>query len=76
MRQWDRKLTVNFASPADKMGAQDPQSAKSLKRNGAIWVVYPKGKKEITEIGVLKAGRQAGLVDTKVARFLTPLAKR
>ena len=41
----------------------------SLKRNGAIWVVYPKGKKDITEIGVLQAGKQAGLVDIKVARF-------
>jgi hypothetical protein len=42
---------------------------KAMKRNGAIWVVYPKGKKEITEIAVLEAGRQAGLVDTKIARF-------
>lgn len=41
----------------------------SLKRDGAIWVVYPKGKKDITEIGVLHAGKQAGLVDIKVARF-------
>jgi hypothetical protein len=58
---------------------------KSLKRNGAIWVVYPKGKKEITEIAVLNAGREAGLVDTKIARFsdthtahkfVIPLAKR
>jgi hypothetical protein len=32
-------------------------------------VVYPKGKQEITENDVLKAGRQAGLVDTKVALF-------
>jgi len=58
---------------------------KSLKRTGAIWVVYPKGQKEITEIAVLNAGRQAGLVDTKIARFsethtahkfVIPLAKR
>jgi hypothetical protein len=40
-----------------------------LKRDGALWVVYPKGKKEITENGVLDAGRKAGLVDVKVARF-------
>ena len=58
---------------------------KSIKRNGAIWVVYPKGRTEITETGVLEAGRQAGLVDTKIARFsdthtahkfVIPLAKR
>jgi hypothetical protein len=58
---------------------------KALKRNGAIWVVYPKGKREITENAVLRAGREAGLVDTKVARFsethtahkfVIPLTKR
>ena len=57
----------------------------SLKRNGAIWVVYAKGRKDITESDVLKAGRQAGLVDTKIARFsdthtahkfVIPLARR
>jgi len=41
----------------------------SLRRNGAIWVVYPKGKQDITETGVLSAGKQAGFVDVKVARF-------
>ena len=41
----------------------------SLKSNGAIWVVYPKGQKHITEAGVLAAGKQAGLVDVKVASF-------
>ena len=57
----------------------------SLKRNGGIWVVYPKGRKDITESEVLKAGREAGLVDTKIARFsdthtahkfVIPLARR
>jgi hypothetical protein len=43
----------------------------SLKRNGAIWVVYPKGRKDITESAVFRAGKQAGLVDVKVARFST-----
>jgi len=42
---------------------------KSLKPNGAIWVVYPRGQKQITENDVLAAGKQAGLVDVKVARF-------
>lgn len=41
----------------------------SLKRTGAIWVIYAKGKPDITETGVLKAGKQAGYVDIKVARF-------
>ena len=42
---------------------------RSLKRTGAIWVVYPKGQKAITEMQVLEAGRAAGMVDTKIARF-------
>jgi hypothetical protein len=33
------------------------------------WVVYPKGVSKIREIDVLKAGRDAGLVDIKVASF-------
>ena len=42
---------------------------KSIKSSGAIWVVYPKGQKHITEASVLAAGKQAGLVDVKVASF-------
>lgn len=42
---------------------------RSLKPNGAIWVVYPKGQKHITESGVFAAGKRAGLVDVKVASF-------
>ncbi|HEY7198375.1 MAG TPA: hypothetical protein VH306_14455 [Gaiellaceae bacterium] len=40
-----------------------------LKPNGHIWVVAPKGRKDIREADVLEAGRAAGLKDTKVARF-------
>jgi hypothetical protein len=42
---------------------------KFLKRAGAIWVIRPKGSAQITESDVRKAGRAAGLVDVKVARF-------
>lgn len=41
----------------------------SLKRDGGIWIVSPRGRAELTEADVLGAGRAAGLVDTKVARF-------
>jgi hypothetical protein len=34
-----------------------------------LWIVYPKGKQEITELQVIEAGRQAGLVDVKVVSF-------
>jgi hypothetical protein len=56
-----------------------------IKRNGAIWVVRPKGKLGITEADVMAAGKAAGLVDTKVVsfsathtaeKFVIPLARR
>jgi hypothetical protein len=43
--------------------------AKSLKPNGAIWVIRPKGRKEITDSDVMAAGKKAGLVDVKVAGY-------
>jgi hypothetical protein len=41
----------------------------SIKTNGAIWIVFPKGKQNIKELEVLQKGREAGLVDTKVVSF-------
>ena len=58
---------------------------KFLKRDGAIWVIRPKGSGAITEGDVMQAGKAAGLVDVKVARFsdthtaakfVIPLARR
>ncbi len=43
--------------------------ARNMKGAGALWVVYPKGKQEITENDVLSAGRKAGLKDIKVVGF-------
>jgi hypothetical protein len=43
--------------------------AKSVKGAMGLWVVYPKGKKEITETDVIGAGRKTGLKDVKVVRF-------
>jgi hypothetical protein len=41
----------------------------ALKPAGAIWVVRPKGRPEISESAVMAAGKAAGLVDVKVVRF-------
>jgi hypothetical protein len=60
---------IFFGAEKDKDLAKLRSLQKALKPNGAIWVVYPKGQKDITETGVIKAGRQAGMVDIKVARF-------
>ena len=41
----------------------------SLKPNGALWIVRPKGRPEISEMAVMRAGKTAGLVDVKVVSF-------
>jgi hypothetical protein len=43
--------------------------AGAIQKNGAVWVVYPKGQKHIREIDVIDAGKSAGLTDNKVCRF-------
>lgn len=59
--------------------------AREIAKNGAIWVVYPKGQQHIREVDVILSGKSAGLVDNKVCRFsdthtalrfVVPLAKR
>jgi hypothetical protein len=43
--------------------------AGKMKGSAALWVVYPKGQKSITETDVIGAGRKAGLKDVKVVTF-------
>jgi hypothetical protein len=59
--------------------------AGKLKGSAALWVVYPKGQKSITETDVIGAGRKAGLKDVKVVgfspthtalKFVIPVEKR
>ena len=59
--------------------------ARSIAKNGAVWVVYPKGQSHIRETDVIAAGKEAGLTDNKVCsfspthtalRFVIPVAKR
>ena len=42
---------------------------RTMQKDGAVWVVYPKGRKHIREADVLAAGKTAGFTDNKVARF-------
>jgi hypothetical protein len=42
---------------------------RRLKPNGALWVIRPKGRPEISEQAVMAAGKSAGLVDVKVVSF-------
>jgi hypothetical protein len=62
-----------------------PSLRRALKPAGALWVVRPKGRAEITEAGTMAAGTRAGLVDVKVVsfsnshtaeKFVIPVAQR
>jgi hypothetical protein len=59
--------------------------SKLMVPSGALWVVRPKGRPEITEAETMAAGKKAGLVDVKVVsfsdthtaeKFMIPVAKR
>ena len=75
-----------FFRAEDLKALQRLESLKSyIKKDGAVWVVFPKGKKHIREIDVIQAGKEAGLVDNKVVafsathttlRFVIPVALR
>jgi hypothetical protein len=45
-----------------------------IKKNGAIWVIWPKGRKEFREDDVRAYGPKAGLVDVKVMSFSDTLS--
>ena len=58
---------------------------RSIKPEGAVWVIWPKGRKEFREDDVRAYGPRAELVDVKVMAFsdtlsglkmVVPLAKR
>jgi hypothetical protein len=42
---------------------------KSMRGAAALWIVYPKGQKSLTESDVRSTGMKAGLTDIKVASF-------
>ena len=76
---------IFLAADLQKDLAQVSKLAKSLKGAAALWIVYPKGRKDITENDVLAAGRKAGLKDVKVVgfsathtglKFVIPVARR
>lgn len=65
--------------------AELKKAAGKMQGSMALWVVYPKGNKSITETDVIGAGRKAGLKDVKVVgfsvthtalKFVIPVQKR
>ena len=64
------KCDLIFVACPDRAAlARAGQLIPSLKPAGAIWIVYPKGVRSITEDDVLTAARGVGLADTKVVSF-------
>jgi len=76
---------IFFAADSKRDLAALPKIAKAIHGAAALWIVYPKGQKDITENDVLAAGRKTGLKDVKVVgfsathtalKFVIPLSKR
>jgi hypothetical protein len=68
------------ASPDDVdmvfLGVESPEDMarlaglkEQIKRDGVVWVVYRKGRKDFNENEVLRLGLESGMVDVKVVRF-------
>lgn len=82
----DAKTEWIFLAAEEKKDlTQTAKLAKSMPRAAALWIVYPKGQKALTENDVLSAGRKTGLKDVKVCgfsathtalKFVVPVAKR
>lgn len=76
---------IVFAADSSKDLSQISKLAKNLKGTAALWIVYPKGQKQITETDVIAAGRKSGLKDVNVVgfsrtytglKFVIPVEKR
>jgi hypothetical protein len=76
---------IFFAADAKDDLARLSKISRSIEGAAALWIVYPKGQKQITENDVLAAGRKVGLKDLKVVgfsatrtalKFVLPLAER
>jgi len=60
---------IFFAADSKADLASLSKISKSMQGATALWIVYPKGQKHITENDVLAAGRKTGLKDVKVVGF-------
>jgi hypothetical protein len=76
---------IFFAADSTEDFSALSKIAKAMSGAAALWIVYPKGQKHITENDVLAAGRKAGLKDVKVVgfsathtalKFVIPLSRR
>ena len=64
----DSDLVFLFTESATKLGRLKTLR-DTIRPNGAIWVVWPKGRPQLKEDHIRAAGKPAGLVDVKVVAF-------
>jgi hypothetical protein len=78
-----RAVDVVAAGPADLVVwgvdeaadlARLPSLIDWIHPSGALWAVWPKGRKELNENHIRDAALDAGLVDVKVVRFSATLS--
>lgn len=76
---------IFFAAETRDALAELKKISGKMQGSAALWVIYPKGQKSITETDVIGAGRKAGLKDVKVVgfsmthtalKFVIPVEKR
>jgi hypothetical protein len=66
---------IVFVKMTDAREAARLKSLRAaIKPDGAVWVVWPKGRKAFREDDARNAGPAAGLVDVKVASFSDTLS--
>jgi hypothetical protein len=85
-RAGGKDYDIVFVAASEKKDLEKlPEIKETIKDDGAIWIVYPKGNEQIRERDVLIAGRTLSLTDNKVAKvsetltatkFVIPVAQR
>jgi hypothetical protein len=61
---------ASFVAAGDPSGLDCLAALKrAIRPDGAVWVVFRKGRKDFNENDILRGGLAAGLVDVKVVRF-------
>ena len=68
--QLEDSADLIFFAAEDKSDLEEVKNlAARIAKDGAIWLVFPKGQKHIRDTDVIAAGKSAGLTDNKVCRF-------
>jgi hypothetical protein len=65
-------VVVHMSAPGDLQRL--PALRDSIRKEGSVWVVWPKGRKELREDDVRRAAVAVGLVDVKVMSFSDALS--